>query len=513
MSQREESAGRVYLIGSSTGGWTYLTHRALEVLPQADVIITDDLVDDRILNQLSPQAEVIPVGKRGGQPSTSQDAINQLLIAKAQQGLQVVRLKSGDPLIFGRAVAELDALHQAHCAVEVIPGLSSALAGPSWAGIPLTHKTLSRCFAVFTGHDLTQLPWDALAQLDTLVILMGSRTLADISTHLMQSGRAPDTPMAVIHKAGSPDQQCWTGSLHALPRQLALRSLSPAIVVVGHCVSLRETLPPFLPLPDPVPLVGQTILVTRSETQATTFTELLQAQGARVLEMPTLEIVPPSNWAPLDQAILSLSTFTGLLLTSANAVTYFFERLHHHGYDSRALHGLYIAVVGSKTAHVLAQYGIHPDLMPQNFVAEALLDTWPQSGSAQRYLFPRVESGGRDQLVNGLRELGVEVVEVAAYQSQCPQQGNPRILRALRERHIDILTFASSKTVDHFHRLLQQDRLDLQSLGSLLIAAIGPKTAETCLTIFGRVDIMPETYTLEALTTAIVTHVVASRSI
>lgn len=492
--------GKVYLVGAGLGGRAGLTQGALEILRQAEAIWIDELVDERLLAELPSQAQV---WRRSGEASLQQGIL--WLIQRCREGKQVVHLKSGDPLIFGRAREEIQALREAGCPFEIWPGLSSALAGPFWAGIPLTDKHLSRAFAVLTAHELEALPWGALAQLDTLVILMGSRQRQHIGARLVESGIPADRPVALIWGAGQAEQQVWVGTLAELQQGESQAKL-PGLLVVGEVVRLRQDfLPGIPPLPPPAPLAGKTVLVTRSEGQSPAFCELLQAQGARVLEMPTLVIQPPTSWDPLDTAIANLEQFDWLLLTSANGVQAFFERLQRQGRDSRALHPVQVAVVGSKTASVLAQYGIRPDLMPSEFVAEALLPIWPQPVQGQRILFPRVESGGREELVQGLRQRGAEVVEVAAYQSACPAAADPQVLEALKAHQVDILTFASSKTVQHFAHLIQQAGLGPEIWDPpVQIAAIGPKTAATCKAAFGRVDIAAQEYTLEGLVEALI---------
>ncbi|MFT0745584.1 uroporphyrinogen-III C-methyltransferase [Synechococcus sp. RC10B2] len=490
--------GKVYLVGAGLGGRAGLTQGALEILRRAEAVWVDELVDERLLAELSPQAQV---WRRSGEAGL-QEGI-RWLIQRCREGKQVVHLKSGDPLIFGRAREEVQALREAGCPFEIWPGLSSALAGPLWAGIPLTDKHLSRAFAVLTAHELEALPWGALAQLDTLVILMGSRQRQQIAAQLMAAGIPPQRAVALIWGAGQAEQQVWVGTLAELQQGEGPEAGEklPGLLVVGEVVRLRQEFGPGIPpLPPPAPLAGKTVLVTRAEGQSPALRELLQAQGARVLEMPALVIQPPSSWDPLDAAIANLEKFDWLLLTSANGVQAFFERLQQQGRDSRALHSLQVAVVGSKTAAVLAQYGIRPDLMPSEFVAEALLPIWPEPVQGQRILFPRVESGGREELVQGLRQRGAEVVEVAAYQSTCPAAADPQVLEALKTRQVDILTFASSKTVQHFAHLLRQAGLGPEVWDPpVQIAAIGPKTAETCKKVLGRVDVVAQEYTLEGL--------------
>ncbi|MGQ9837311.1 MAG: uroporphyrinogen-III C-methyltransferase [Cyanobacteriota bacterium] len=498
--------GKVYLVGAGLGGRAGLTVRALQVLQQAEAVWIDELVDERLLAEVPTQAQL---WRRSGK-STVQEGIGWL-IERCQEGKQVVHLKSGDPLIFGRTREEVKALTAAGCAFEILPGLSSALAGPFWAGIPLTDRRLSRAFAVLTAHELELVPWQALAQLDTLVILMGSRQQQAIAAQLLDAGVPLERPVALIWEAGQATQQVWIGKLADLltkeeDKRQDRAKKRPGLLVIGEVVRLRQKFLPGIPsLPQPAPLAGQTVLVTRSEGQSQALRELLQEQGARVLEMPTLVISPPTSWDPLDTAIANLSRFDWLLLTSANAVTHFFARLHQQRRDSRALHKLKVAVVGAKTAAVLAQYGIHADLVPSEFVAEALLEIWPQPVTGQRILLPRVQSGGRDDLVQGLRQQGAVVEEIPAYESACPSEADPQVVAALKAGQVDILSFTSSKTVQHFVQLLRQAGLGSEVWDPpLQIAAIGPKTAETCLALLGRVDIQAEEYTLEGLVQAMV---------
>ena len=438
-------AGRVYLVGAGTGSLAYLTLRAKSLLSRAEIAIYDALTDAQLLSLLPPNCLRLDVGKRGGAVSTAQAAIDRLLVTYCHQGKQVVRLKGGDPFIFGRANSEIQALRQAGCDFEVVPGISSALAAPLLAGIPLTDRELSRCFAVLSAHDPSALNWQALAQIDTLAILMGGRNLAEVVQQLQANGRSPSEPIAIIRHAGSRQQQVWCGTLAGIVEQTAGITLSPAVMVVGQVVNLRSAMQS-----PPLPLSGQTVLVTRSADQSSQFARLLQAEGATVLEMPALEIRPPGSWQGLDRALAHLADFDWLILASANGVEYFLGRLTELERDVRALAGIKIAVVGKKTAAVLKNYGLQPDFIPPNFVADSLVENFPESLVGKKVLFPRVESGGREILVQELAAQGAEVVEVAAYQSACPQVIEPLAWSALQERAIDIITFASSKTVHNF---------------------------------------------------------------
>ena len=492
-----QGRGKVYLVGAGPGNVNYLTIRAQQLLIKAEVLVYDALVDSQLLQQVPPECHKIDVGKRGGKSSTPQIEINQLLVEHCQLGKQVVRLKSGDPFIFGRCTAEITALIASNCDFEVVPGISSALAAPLLLGIPLTDPVLSRCFAVFTAHEPDELDWEALARIDTLVVLMGGQHLAEIVAQLAKHGRSLQTPIAIARWVSSPQERVWTSDLAHIVAQTTEISLTPVVMVIGEVVKLRTYLQPSL-----LPLAGKTILITRSVGQSSQFSQLLQQQGAKVIEMPAIAIIPPASWEALDRAIAHLLEYDWLILTSANAVDYFFERLANQNKDARALSGLKIAVVGEKTAQVLKQYGLKPDFIPSEFVADAIASDFPEPLKGKKVLFPRVESGGREVLVQQLSAKGAEVVEVAAYQSTCPDKFDPIALEALKQGTVDVLTFASSKTVKCFHQLLRNwGGVDLERV---CIASIGPQTSKTCQQLLGKVDVEATEYTLEGLTTAIV---------
>jgi len=488
--------GKVYLVGAGPGDVNYLTVKAQQLLAQAEVLIYDALVDSTLLQLVKSDCLKLDVGKRGGKVSTPQAEINRLLVEHCQQGKLVIRLKSGDPFIFGRCTSEIEALRLSGCNFEVIPGISSALAAPLLAGIPLTDPVLSRCFAVFTAHEPDALDWEALAQIETLVVLMGGQHLAEIVRQLVRHGKSIHTPVAIIRWAGTQEQQVWTADLENIVAQTEI-SLSPIVIVIGEVVRLRNYIKPAY-----MPLTGKTILVTRSLGQSSTFSNLLQHQGATVIEMPALEIVPPASWEKLDRAIAHLLEFDWLILTSTNGVDYFFERLAAQNRDARALAGVKIAVVGEKTAQSLKQHGLQADYIPPDFVADSLVENLQVQLKSKKVLFPRVESGGREVLVKELTAIGAEVVEVAAYQSRCPEVFAPGALEALQRGSIDVISFASSKTVKCFYQLLKaQGGADLSGV---CIASIGPQTSKTCMELLGRVDVEATEYTLEGLTQAIV---------
>ncbi|WP_035992438.1 uroporphyrinogen-III C-methyltransferase [Leptolyngbya sp. KIOST-1] len=552
--------GPVYIVGAGPGSLDYLTLRGFALVQQAECLVYDALVDEGLLALLPQGCDRIDMGKRGGQPSPAQDEISRLLVELSRSGRRVVRLKSGDPFIFGRTAAEVQALREAGCPVEVVPGLSSALAAPLLAGIPLTDPVWSHGFAVVTAHNPDLLDWGTLARLKTLVVLMGSRHLEEIVGRLRASGCRGDMPVAIIRWGGHPQQQVWEGTLLTIAQVTRGEILSPCVMVFGEVVRLRRYLggveiqnskffgAPPLPLPGgdtetlavhcsanapyaphppspihpsthppihpstPQPLTPKTILITRATEQSSAFADLLTAQGATVVDLPALELRPPSSWAGLDGAIAALPTFHWLILSSANAVTFFVDRLLERGQDLRALSGLKIAVVGRKTAAVLKQRGLVPDFVPPDFVADSMVKHFPEPVAGQRLLFPRVERGGREVLVQEFTAAGAEVVEVAAYETGCPEVPDPAALQALQGGQVDVITFASSKTVVHTAQLLEQGLgADWRGvLKGVAIASIGPKTSDTCRELLGRVDIEPAEYTLDGLTEAIAAWASAS---
>ena len=479
------------LVGAGPGAPEHLTLAAWEALQRADVVIYDTLIDPRILSLLSPQVETRCV------QGLSQDEINHLLLQYYNNNQRVVRFKSGDPFIFGKATQELQALDAANCMYHVIPGISTITGAATLAGIPLTDRDWGRTIGVFTAHAPEDLDWSALARMDTLVGLMGVSHLAIIQTRLLRNGRSPDTPVALVHRAGQVGQSVWRGTLAQLTTQPAQ---APSVLIVGAGVKYYAQ--------SHLPLQGKNILITRAAGSGSELEELLRYQGANVVSMPTLVVQPPPDWAPLDQAIRHLQQFDWLILTSGNAVDYFLERLWHHQQDVRALSHLQIAAVGEKTALHLQKWGLKADLIPSEFVADQLLAEFPQDCQNLRVLFPRVASGGRDVLVQGLQQRGARVLEVAAYETSCPKEIPGFILDYLCKGYIDVLTFTSSKTVVHCHQLLEQAAPGQWQnwLTSSRLAVIGPQTARTCERYFQRVDMVAKEYTLMGLVQAIIDY-------
>ncbi|MFP3866614.1 MAG: uroporphyrinogen-III C-methyltransferase [Desulfobacteraceae bacterium] len=504
----KEIKGIVYLVGAGPGDPGLITRRGYEVLQQADCVVYDYLANESLLQAAPDQAEIIYVGKRGGDHSRSQSEINQLLVEKARTGGRVVRLKGGDPYIFGRGGEEAEQLAQHRIPFEVVPGISSAAAVPAYAGIPLTHRRYASLVTFITGHEdptkaESAIPWEILAQSPgTLVFLMGVKNLAEITRQLQSRGKPPQTPAAVIQRGTTPAQRTVTGTLSDIATLVHKAGLTPpAILVVGGVVQLRPQLNWF----ESRPLWGKRVVVTRSRDQASAFVKLLAEQGATCLEVPTIQIEPPDSYADLDQALSQLSRYDWLILTSTNGVKAFMTRLFQSGQDVRALGSLKIAAIGAATAQALREYRLVADCVPTDYRAEGLVESLaPQIRPGSLIVLPRAQVA-REVLPQELQKRGALVHVVPAYKT-VPAAGLPPEAEALfQQGQVDVLTFTSSSTVTHFAALVGEARLAELSAGTV-IAAIGPVTAQTLERYGHRAQIQPQSYTIADLTAAIVAY-------
>ena len=499
--------GIVYLVGAGPGAPGLITLDGVRCLQRADVVVYDYLASARLLEHAPPQAECILVGKHGGGLRVEQAAITELLLERARRGLHVVRLKGGDPFVFGRGGEEAEALAAAGIPFEIVPGVTSAVAVPAYAGIPLTHRDLASSFTVLTGYEYPDKPqmavhWDAVAQRgNTLVFLMTTRQLRSNMDTLLAHGVAPDTPAAVIRWGTMAEQETLVGTVATIAAQAAQRGLQPpAVAVVGQVVRLRQQLRWL----EGKPLFGRRIVVTRPRAQAGAFIETLAAAGADVLPCPTIEIVPPASWAPLDAALARLDAYDWLVLTSVNGVAMFFERLQTQRRDVRTLHGVKVAAVGPATAAALEARGLLVDVVPAEFRAEGVAAAMCAAGvGGQRVLLPRA-AAAREVLPQRLRAAGATVDEVASYQTVMPRSEPREVRERLAARAIDLVTFTSSSTVRHFLALLGDEAAAL--LRGVAIACIGPITAETARAAGLSVTLQPAAYTIPALSQAILEH-------
>jgi uroporphyrinogen III methyltransferase/synthase len=490
--------GKVYLVGAGPGDPGLITQKGLSCLERADVVIYDRLIDEQLLNSVPPKAEKLYVGKAAGAHSSSQAEINRLLVEKVRGGKTVVRLKGGDPYVLGRGGEEAEVLAENHIPFEIVPGVTSPVAVPAYAGIPLTHRRLSSSFAVITGHEAqgkSSVNWEKLATaVDTLVFLMGMKNLPQIVARLIEYGCPPDTPVAVIKEGTRPDQKTVVGSLKDIVIKVKEHRLTPpAVIVVGEVVRLREKLRWF----DNRPLFGKRILVTRARHQAGALSRLLIESGAQPVELPAISIQKMAG-QELDDAIADLPSYQWLVFTSSNGVAAFFERLRVLNLDARALSGLKIGAIGPATAQALREGGIIPDYVPEIYSSEGLiagLKNYPVRG--KRFLLPRADIADK-KLANGLTGLGAEVHEIAAYRTELLTEEISKARELLLSGQIDVITFTSSSTVSNLMAVFNKK---LPAINTK-VACIGPKTAETAAKAGLKVDIVAHEHTIPALVVA-----------
>jgi uroporphyrinogen III methyltransferase/synthase len=508
MTKPVRSSGIVYLVGAGPGDPGLITVRGIQCLQRAQVVVYDYLANEQLLNHAPAEAERIYAGKIGGRHNQDQEEINRLLVEKCQAGKNVVRLKGGDPFVFGRGGEECEALSAAGLPFEVVPGVTAAVGAAAYAGIPLTHRDFTASVAFVTGQEGkdksdTAIDWDRLSLGGgTVVFYMGITSLRRNMRRMAEHGRSPATPVALVRWATTANQQVLTGTIADIADKAELAGFKPpAVTIVGDVVNLRDRLRWF----DNRPLSGRRIIVTRSADQAGEFSAMLEALGAVTLECPTIRLVEPESWDDLDAAIATLSAFDWLILTSVNAVHFFFLRLDALGFDSRALGGCKICVVGPKTAEALAAHGIRPDLVPADYKAEGVVSEFARIGlSGFRVLFPRADRA-REVIPHGLERMGAHVTAPVAYRNILPDRLCPEALLALEKRSVDCITFTSSSTVLNLAELLGADLL-ANMLQGVTVASIGPITSRTCREIGLKVDIEPQEYTLVALAAAIQCH-------
>jgi uroporphyrinogen III methyltransferase / synthase len=456
----------VFLVGAGPGDPGLMTSRALELIATADVIVYDRLIPDGALSSARPDAELIYVGKEGGGPSVSQAEIERALLEHGSAGRNVVRLKGGDPFVFGRGGEEAEALEAAGIPFEIVPGVTAGVAAPAYAGIPVTHRDLASAVAFVTGHEDPAKPdsaldWNALAAFPgTLVVYMGVRQLEAITARLHEGGRAADEPAAMIERGTLPGQRTVTATLGTIAERAAAENVrAPAIAVFGPVAALTESLGWF----KAPPLAGRTVAVTRARAQASELAARLRGLGARVIEAPAIRI------RPLPGEVPDLDPYDLLCVTSPNGVALLFERLSEGGLDARALSGIKVAAIGPGTARALSEHGITADIVPERFVAEGLVEAL-SSLPIQHALIARAAEA-RDVLPEALRARGTQVDVLALYETVA-EELSPEELDAVS--HADYVTFTSSSTVRFFfeaagEHIGEQTRL----------VSIGPVTSES----------------------------------
>ncbi len=494
--------GIVYLVGAGPGDPGLITVKGMRQVELADCIVYDRLTNKALLEDARDDAELIDVGKIPGKAENRQEDINELLVRLGKEGKRIVRLKGGDPFVFGRGGEEAEALRDAGIAFEVVPGITSAISVPAYAGIPLTHRRFASYFTVVTGNEDPTRPdsaidWSALARLHgTLVVLMGRENLVGITEGLMKNGRSPDTPVALVQWGTEPFQQTLTGTLADIADRAVNADLKPPIVtVIGDVVNLRAKLAWF----DNRPLFGRRVLVTRTRTQASSLSQLLLERGAMPVELPTIEIRRPDTTDGLDMPLKRLEEFDWVVFTSVNAIDIVFERLDALGMDARSFSGCGVAVIGPATAEKLKRRGIVPDLVPESFVSESLVEAFKaQNMHNAKVLLPRADIA-RDALSEGLKALGAGVEEVTAYHTVIPAD-TAKKAQDIVSKGIDVATFTSSSTVRNLSRAMNGE---LEVLSQATIACIGPITADAAREVGLAPDIVSSEHTIQGLVNAL----------
>ena len=502
----------VYLLGAGPGDPGLLTLKARDALARADVVVYDALANPFLLDHARPDAERIYVGKIADKHALPQHEINALLVRKAKEGggKVVARLKGGDPYIFGRGGEEAEALVAAGVPFEEVPGVTSAIAAPAYAGIPLTHRDFASSVTIITGHESPDKPgsvhnWEALAKsASTLVFVMGMKNLPDIAANLIGAGMAPDTPAALVYRGTTPRQRSLVAPLRDLPREAVAQGFSnPSVIVVGKVARLHESLDWF----GKKPLLGRRVVVTRAREQASGLAARLTELGAEVIQFPTIEIREPETYAPLDAAIAGLAGYDWLIFTSVNGVRHFWKRLAAAGLDSRALGGLRVAAIGPATAEALAGRGIKADFVPPRYQAEdvaaGLKAVAGKDMAGMRFLLPRAREA-REVLPDELRKAGAVVDVVHAYVTVPAAARKDEVLGLLDAGKLDCVSFGSSSTVENFLALVPAELLKAHP--ETVLAAIGPVTARTLERHGLKAAVMPQDYTIPALADAIAAH-------
>jgi uroporphyrinogen III methyltransferase/synthase len=503
---RVKSKGIVYLVGAGPGDAGLLTLRGAELLRSAEVVICDVLVNPELLHFVPPTAEIIGRGNHKRDGGLSQEQLTALMTARALEGKRVVRLKGGDPFIFGRGGEEAEALAAENIAFEVVPGVSSVVAAANYAGIPLTHRAYCSSFTVFTGHGdsadpATALRYEQIAKIPgTKVVLMGMDNLADWTQSLMAHGLAAETPVAVVQRGTTGRQKSVAGTLATIA-ELAQREkiAPPAITIVGEVVKLRGKLNWF----ERLPLFGQRIVVTRRSEQAGSFARRLAELGAEVLEVPTIKLTTPTERDAIIDCLLELNSYDWFIFTSANGVTSFFEMFFKRFQDLRDLGGARIAAVGPATAARLRELHLQVDLQPEQFTARKIAEAFGKFQNIEnvKLCLLRAEIANRE-LPEALQEMGAIVDDIAIYKTVPETEDHTGAAEQLLADGADWVVFTSSSTAEHFHTRFDLPKL-LKRFPGMKIASIGPETSKTLAALGLKPTVEAKEHTTEGLIVAL----------
>ena len=501
--------GKVFLVGAGPGDPDLITIKGKECIKKSDVIIYDYLASSELLKFANKTAEKIYVGKKSGHHTVGQKAINKLIVKKAQSGLIVTRLKGGDPFIFGRGGEEAEVLINAGIPYEIVPGVTSAIAAPAYAGIPLTHRKCTSTLAFVTGHEdpekkESRINWEALANgIGTIVFLMGVKNLNKIAEKLMEHGMKSDTPVALVRWGSTPAQFTVTGTLDNIVEKARISGIKPpAVIVVGHVVKYRKTMKWF----ENRPLMGKKIVVTRAREQASELVKGLSELGAECIEYPLIKIVPIENNPLLDQSINNLSSYDWLIFTSVNSVSIFFKALlSKNGQDARSLSKIKTAAIGPATQNKMFEFGLKSDIVPETYRAESVIEAFSNIDlKNKKILLPRAKKA-RSVLPEELTNMGAIIDDIHIYSTEADNENSDLLLSRLREKCVDMVTFTSSSTVKNFYSIIQREKID-KLMDNVVVACIGPVTAETAKKFGFKVDIVSETFTISGLCDSILNY-------
>ena len=497
--------GKVYLVGAGPGDPSLITVKGLDILRTADAIVFDRLASRRLLKEARADADMYDVGKSPGHHRMTQNEINQLLVDLGSKGKTVCRLKGGDPFVFGRGGEEVLDLVAASIEWEVVPGISSSIAAPAYAGIPVTQRGIATSLTIVTGSEDPRKPnstinWDALAAMPgTLVFVMAWNNLNDIVDALCARGVPCERPAALIQWGTTAKQRVVTGPISKIASKGDQASLGPPVaLVIGEVTGLRDAMAWF----DTKPLFGKRILVTRARSQASKLVKKLADLGADVLEYPSIKIVPLRDTKPLDQSLENIAKYDWMMLTSSNAVRGVADRMLSLGIDSRVFAHMKFAVNGPSTAKALSELGITADLMPSRYLASELVDSLKKEDTTpKKVLFPRSEIG-RETLAKGLRDIGSTVDEITAYSTESPDDTGELATKAYEEG-VDFTTFTSSSTVKNLVDLMDGNPSLINTSKTVII---GPITAETARELGVNVDMQAEEQSTDGIVKAITAH-------
>lgn len=499
--------GKVYLVGAGPGDYRLITLKGLKCIKRADVILYDRLINPKLLKYAKDRAEIIYVGKAPNAHSYSQGEISQLILEKALKGNVVTRLKGGDPFVFGRGGEEALLLRENDVKFEIVPGITSAISVPAYAGIPVTHRNISSSFHIITGHEDplkedSSLNFEALAKLrGTLIFLMGIKNIKNICNSLIKYGQESNRPVAVIRRGTTAEQEMLRGTLETIAQKVEeVNFKNPAIIIVGEVTNLADTLSWF----DKKPLFSRRILVTRTRTQASKLSERIEDLGGEAVEFPTIKIIESDDHGNIDEAMAQIEKYQWIIFTSVNGVKFFFHRMKKAGFDIRLLKDAKLCAIGPATSKELENRGFIVDYIPREYRAEAIIEELRgKVRPGDNILLPRADIARRileDELV----KLGANVDNIHIYKTITPDYEKEKLINLFKDRKIDMITFTSSSTVSNFYKILGEKNLHL--LKDIRIAVIGPITAQTARDLGMVPNIEAKEYTIDGLVDAILEY-------